>query len=326
MLRQPTESDVRELLLSVGVRFTDKGDYFQLFCPFHQNKRTASAVIYKDKWLFICFGCGTNYSFSKLYEELKGVPWNEHGSFSMVPVPSIKNSLTEEYRNKYEIEDGVITSVFDNAKALGYCRSRSIKDDFMQMFDFQATDLCSFKKIDSQGKKTIWIDRLLIPIKYNGMPYSLEGRDYTRKQEVKCLYPKGCSTDICFNQDNLDINDLLVVCEGIMDIHSIWSDITKNVTCTFGVKVTKNQISFLKSAKKLVLFIDDDPAGHTSVSIFEKFMENDFKVAVVNKKDPGEATFYELDTAIRDAKNWVDFLMEKTDLFDKPTIFSLGKV
>ena len=323
MLRQPVESDVRELLLSTGIRFSDKGGYFQLSCPFHNDKKP-SAVIYKDKWLFICFGCAANYSFQKLYEELKGAPWDEQSSFSMLSKPAIKNSFLENVRQKFEIDDGVITSVYDNAKALNYCRSRGVKDDFIQTFDFKATDLCSFK--NDSGKKTIWTDRLLIPINYCRRPYSLEGRDYTKKQEVKCLYPKGCPTDICFNQDSLNLKDLLIVCEGVMDIHPIWSNLHKNVTCTFGIKITKIQKNFLKSAENLVLFIDDDEAGHTSVSIFEKFMENDFKVAVIKDKDPGASSIQEIETALNNAKNWVDFIMEKISLFDKPASFSLRKM
>ena len=325
MLRNPNETDVRELFLSSGVRFSDKGDYFQIFCPFHANKKTASATLYKDRWLFKCYGCSTVYTFPKLYEALKGKPWEEHGDFSMIPVV-LRESMSKNQKNYFEITEGRITTVYDNAKALAYCRQRGISDEFMQFFNFQATDLCKFKVPNPDNPVIIWQDRLLIPIVKDNLPYSLEGRDYTKKQIPKCLYPKYCKTDICFNQDNLDKSKQLIVCEGIMDIHKIWTLINKNVTCVFGASVSDNQKQYLKDASDLVLFIDDDPAGHKSVSTFEKFMEYDFKVARVKSKDPGDADITELHEAIDGAVNWVDFLMDETHLFDESNHFSLGKV
>ena len=324
MLRQPTESDVRELLLSSGIKFKDKGNYFLILCPFH-NEKIPSATIYKNKWLYKCFGCNTVYSFARFYEELKGKPWTEHGSFNIVPTP-IKDTMSDTSRQTFEIEEGKITSVYDNSRALEYCRSRDVCDDFMEFFNFQATDLCKFKKRENEEKASIWENRLLIPINFKSEIYNLEGRDFTRKQIPKCLYPKHCKNDICFNQDNLDKTKSLIVCEGIMDIHKIWSKINENVTCTFGASVAEGQKRFLYNAKDLILFIDDDPAGYESVSTFEKFMVEDFKVAVVPGTDPGGAAYEQIEKALYGAVSWVDFLMENVKLFNKSVKsgFSLG--
>jgi hypothetical protein len=258
---------------------------------------------------------------------LKHEPWNDHGDFSIKVYHREFESLTDKQRETYEIIEGRITSVYDNAKALEYCRGRNIDNKFMQFFEFQATDLCKFKPRLDRDKKplrsALWKDRLLIPINLEGKPYSLEGRDYTRQQFPKCLYPKGCKTDICFNQDNLNKDDLLIVCEGLMDIHKIWTGITKNVTCTFGVSLTEGQKKFLESASNLVLYVDDDPAGHNSVNIFEKFMQRDFKVAVTRGKDPGEATLQEAEYAIKNSILWVDWMLNEIDVFEKSDSFSL---
>jgi DNA primase len=328
MFRMPTEVDARNLLLSAGVWFQDKGDYFQIKCPYH-NERTPSAALYKDKWLFKCFACGESRGFAKFYEDLKHEPWNEHGDFSLKIYRREFESLTDKQRETYEIIEGKVTSIYDNAKALEYCRSRNIDDKFMQFFEFQATDLCKFKpRLDRDGKLTrsaLWKDRLLIPINLNGMPYSLEGRDYTRRQFSKCLYPKGCKTDICFNQDNLNRDDLLIVCEGLMDIHKIWASITRNVTCTFGVSLTEGQRKFLESASNLILYVDDDPSGRNSVNVFEKFMRRDFKVAVTKGKDPGDATVQEVEFAVKNSVLWVDWMLNEIDMFQKPCLVSLKR-
>jgi DNA primase len=321
MLRPPTEYDARDLLLSAGVWFQDKGDYFKIKCPYH-NERNPSAALYKDKWLFKCFACGETHGFARFYEDLKHEAWNEHSEFSLKVYRREFEPLTAGQRDAYEIIEGRVTSVYDNAKSLEYCRSRDIDDKFMRFFEFQATDLCKFKpQLDRDGKparSALWKDRLLIPIDLGGKPYSLEGRDYTRRQFPKCLYPKGCKTDICFNQDNLNKDDLLIVCEGLMDIHKIWTDVTKNVTCTFGASLTEGQKKFLQSASNLVLYIDDDPAGRNSVNIFEKFMRRDFKVAVTKGKDPGDATIQEAELAVKDSVLWVDWLLNEMKVFEKP--------
>jgi DNA primase len=326
VLRQPTEIDARDLLLSTGVWFQDKGDYFQIKCPYH-NEKKPSAALYKDRWLFKCFACGETHRFARFYEDLKHEPWKEHGEFSLRTYHREFESLTERQRGTYEIIDGRVTSVYDNAKALEYCRSRDIDDKFMKFFEFQATDLCKFKpQLDNNGKpvrSSLWKDRLLIPIDLGGKPYSLEGRDYTRQQLAKCLYPKSCRTDICFNQDNLDKNELLVVCEGLMDIHKIWTNLTKNATCTFGVSLTEGQKTFLQSASNLILYVDDDPAGRNSVNTFEKFMQQDFKVAVTKGKDPGDATVQEAEFAIKNAILWVDWMLNEIEVFKSPDSFCL---
>jgi DNA primase len=328
MLRQPTEADAKDLLLSTGVWFHDKGEYFQIKCPYH-NEKKPSAALYKDRWLFKCFACGETRGFSKFYEDLKHEPWNEHSDFSIKPYQRSFESLTDKQRGTYEIIEGRVTSVYDSAKALEYCRSRNIDDRFMQFFEFQATDLCKFKPQRDRDNKpmrsVLWKDRLLIPIDFGGKPYSLEGRDYTRQQFPKCLYPKGCKTDICFNQNNLNLDETLIVCEGLMDIHKIWTHITKNVTCTFGVSLSEGQKEFLQLAQNLILYVDDDPAGHNSVNIFEKFMQKDFKVAVTRGKDPGDSTVQESETAINNAVLWVDWMLNTIDVFEKPEFVSLAK-
>lgn len=316
MLREPTEYEARELLISSGVRFEDRGHYYSIRCPFHKNgmEKVPSAVLYKKNWFFKCFTCATNLSFSKLYEELKHQPWNEHGTIQLTEQRLYEQRLyqsTETARKTFNIIEGRVTEVYDNAKALVYCRSRSLSDAFIKEFGIKATDLCQFEN------KKIWKDRLLIPIYYKGSLYSLEGRDYTREQIPKCLYPKDAKVDICFNQDNLRSDEPLVVCEGLMDIPKIWDHFTKNVTVTFGVSLTHNQKSYLKHHKDIILFIDDDAAGHSSIDFFESFMENDFRVAVVKDKDPGDSTPEEIEKALKYALPYGDFIVEHSGLFNR---------
>lgn len=82
MLRLPTEEDARALLDGAGIHYRDCGGYFLFKCPFHADKNP-SAVLYKDNYAFKCFaGCG-GMSWRKFYHKIRGVEWNENGSFSL---------------------------------------------------------------------------------------------------------------------------------------------------------------------------------------------------------------------------------------------------
>lgn len=316
MLREPTEYEAKTFLVSSGIKFEDRGHYFSIKCPFHKNgmEKQASAALYKKNWFFKCFTCGETMPFHALYKELKHEPWSEHSSVKLMDRDLYRQRLekfSKKEKRNLDIVAGEVTSVYDNAKCLSYCRSRNLSDDFIKNFNLSATELCQFPD------KKIWKDRLLIPIRYGGELYSIEGRDYLRTQFPKCLYPKGASVDVCFNQDELNIDDSLVVCEGIMDIPQIWKHLTKNVTATFGVSLSHSQKDFLKNCKNLILFIDDDEAGRKSIGLFESFMLHEFKVAISKGKDPGDSTIEELDCALTNAVPYGQFLVEDSGLFEK---------
>jgi DNA primase len=177
----------------------------------------------------------------------------------------------------------------------------------------QATQELTFETSEGGKPSSPWKDRLIIPLRTGGKVYSMEGRDYTRKQVPKVLYPKGSPVSFLFNQDNLNPEAPLIVVEGTMDLHLIWSQITKNVTCTFGMNVTADQRDYLRDCKRVVLFIDDDEAGRKSVNLFEGFMRHNYKIAVPAKgrKDAGECTQAELEQSIASAKPVVSWLMRE---------------
>lgn len=153
MLRMPMEEDARALLDGAGIHYRDCGGYFLFKCPFHADKNP-SAVLYKDNYAFKCFaGCG-GMSWRKFYHKIRGVEWNENGSFSL-SLRSLRSAMPITERQHFAITDGRVTSVYDNVRALEYCRSRGVSDEFMRHFDFRASDLCRFKA-DGSGRCAIW--------------------------------------------------------------------------------------------------------------------------------------------------------------------------
>jgi DNA primase len=161
-----------------------------------------------------------------------------------------------------------------------------------------------------------WINRLIIPLADDHyLMRCAEGRDYTRRQEKKVLYPVNASVNFIFNSAHLDTEKTLVVVEGVMDVHKIWQWVTQNVTCTFGIQLKEFQKEQLQKFDDIILFIDDDEAGRRSVGLFEEFYPKDFRVALVPGKDPGDSARAELEAAIADAKPFNVFLMDDIGIF-----------
>jgi DNA primase len=150
-----------------------------------------------------------------------------------------------------------------------------------------------------------------------GVMRSAEGRDYTRQQQKKVLYPVNTSVNYIFNSIDLDTEKTLIVVEGLMDVHKIWQWITTNVTCTFGVQLKEHQKEQLKCFKDIILFIDDDEAGRRSIGLFEEFYPSDFRVAVSPGNDPGSCSREQLKAAIDGARPFNVFLIDDLDVFPK---------
>lgn len=186
-------------------------------------------------------------------------------------------------------------------EAFEYARSRFMTDEFI---DFFHVGYCRDSRIylkkkrenpSSETNKLRFYKRLIIPIIEEGYIASVEGRDITRHQTPKCLYPAsyegnigGSSYRRLFNIDNLDVSQPLIICEGIMDTVRIWQYITKNVTCTYGSVIKAKQAEDIKKFKDVIVFSDSDAGGLAAMKSMDKFYPYDFKVAQLPSGDPGD--------------------------------------
>jgi DNA primase len=300
----------------------------QVKCPYHDD-HNPSAVVYKDNGYFKCYSCLAERSFSRLYKDLLGVEWDGKLSLSLtmfgdkarheiaqrVKQDSRKKKLPGLSQNVFI--EGVIKKVSEVPEAKAYCDSRDIHESFIEVFDFRVLEFgyCNGKP---------WRKRLLIPFVEGGFVKSVEGRDYTRAQSNKVLYPLNGSVDFIFNWDNLNTGETLIVTEGVMDVHKIWQWVSQNVTCTFGVNLQERQKEMLREFKDVILFIYADGAGRLSIRQFEKFYPGDFRVAVIKGKDPGDGSRQELEEAVKNAKPFNIFLMEDVGLFPEKKRLSLN--
>ena len=219
---------------------------------------------------------------------------------------------------------GIDFNINSYPDALEYSRSRFITDEFIRFFHLGYSEdsrIWLSKKGSPSSPdeiRTRFHKRLCIPIIEDGEIASVEGRDITRHQYLKCCYPAsvnkvgGMSYRSLFNIDNLDRNKPLVVCEGVMDIVRIWQSITKNVTCTFGSAIKAKQREVLKGFRDIIIFSDSDSGGLVSIKHMMEFYPYEFRVAQLPSGDPGdkENTIPMLKDAIFNSKIATDWLLE----------------
>lgn len=315
------------ILRSLAVeKLSDKEYKFEFSSPFRTD-RNPSMVCYKNTYFCVDFGGSFRGSLARLVKELTGKTLFEFldvkdsiGSFMFsqsllsneehVRSKMKKSSSIEEAINRVEI-DGKLESVYDHSDAMAELRRRGMVSAFVNHFNIQVLKYGYVNR-----SKYPWKDRLIIPIVEKGKWLSVEGRDYTRTQAKKVLYPKGGTSNTLFNIDNLKFDEPLYVVEGIMDTVNLWQYVSRNVTCTFGVNVTNRQREMLSRFSSIVLFIDDDRAGEEMINSFDEFLEEEFAVMWVNGKDPGDATEEETKKAIENSVNSTEYYINKHELFD----------
>ena len=330
-----------ELILSdCGARdIVSKGDHWLMRSPFHED-RHASMFMYKDTLHWEDPPMGSDYKggISKLIYLAKGVDmftylgtskedWLQEQFFSS------SRKKEQEFRgyvktSEYRPEDfdlviegtGIDWNLNRNQEALSYARSRFMTDEFLDFFKIGYTEDSSifYKSRKDPNKKTVrtrFQKRLCIPIFENGRLVSYEGRDYTRKQERKCLYPAsagGGSNNYrsLFNIDNLDRNKPLIICEGIMDIVRIWEHITRNVTSTYGSSIKERQKKVIKEfTSDIIVFSDSDAGGITAIKDMDDlFPEKEFYVAQLEREDPGDPC-----NSVEDIKRAIDTAVTSTE-------------
>lgn len=316
--------DLKTLLMSLGITAEDKGHYYMGACPSgnHADNKP-SWTLYKDTGHHVCYSCGFSGSLNHLVKSLSGksiVEFCNLGEMESFVFKNHKVAKPSEVKgflikkNQMNIE-GTVFSVFENKEVMNYLTKRHITQKFIEDFGL-------FYMKSGKINGTPIYDRVLIPIIYNNKRISIEARDYTEIQVKKVIYPKGGTVNTLFNYDNLDTNELLYLCEGIMDIPLIYSNITKNVSCTFGVNITLTQKEMLKQFDRICLFLDDDLAGHALVESFDEWYEKEFYVTWIADRDPGDKanTKEDIQKAINNRYSVTEYLLLKSGLINKEEV------
>ncbi len=156
--------DIVELFAYFNVKLSKVGKGFKGLCPWHNDNKTPSLSVDKEKGLYNCFGCGEAGDAFDLVEKMKGFDfkealkflkdWKGFNSFSSVPadLPLEVKPLTvtasgdvgklpidsagtvlnspdgERIKNLNTVKNYYHKRLFDHPEALEYLRKRGLKN------------------------------------------------------------------------------------------------------------------------------------------------------------------------------------------------------
>lgn len=240
-----------------------------------------------------------------------------------------KPKAISKYQHYYDLLNSMITYANylltgsqKGEKAKAYLESRDIDENIISKFNigYNPEENYIYKYLSSQGYKEndmintnivrvtdygisdVFFKRIIFPIHDEfGNPVAFTARDFEGNSDSKYInssetpiYTKG---NIIYNyhraKDSAKQKNLVIVCEGVMDVIAYSKVGIDNVVATLGTACTQNQINLLKKlSKNVLLSYDGDKAGQSAnINIGQALIANGINVSVVNNQtglDPDE--------------------------------------
>jgi DNA primase len=275
------------------------GVNYKGLCPFH-NEKTPSFTVSEEKQRFICFGCGAsgdvlsfvqriqNLSFPEAAEKLAeeyGIEW--------------KSSVfdTEAKRSVYYDINRETATFFYRAfrskknPALAYMARRGINDDVLKKFGvgyadgewdslrgyllgkgFEEKLLLELGLVSSSNGKIYdkYRNRVMFPIiNARGKIIGFGGRvlddaspKYLNSSDSRVFKKRDNLYALNVTRQEITKENRVILCEGYMDVISLYRHGVRNVTASLGTALTSEQAAVLKRyTEHVVIAYDSDRAG-----------------------------------------------------------------
>lgn len=210
--------------------------------------------------------------------------------------------FTKEFVEKYNIKlsisnpymDYIIIPIVDSKKGINLFEPRRLKyKEYLEKFFSSKGDI-SFEVLEKD-----WLDLKA----HYGLELDAYKDNVISKKDMqisrlntyivrylllpKVWYPGNTEINkTIFNIDNLDYNKTLYLCEGFASTPKIMKVFGENVSCTFGAKLTEEQIEYLDKFVEICIVPDDDEAGLAMVEfIHERIREPKVKILPMDIED-----------------------------------------
>lgn len=288
-------------VLEKKTRLIQKGKDYWCCCPFHEEK-TPSCKINDDLGSFYCFGCGAkgdifniytdlyNYNFVDAVKELSqqaGVNIN----FDTMEKSKQENKITEILKltcmwfqeNLNNSEEGICNKYLEKRKLsketikkfkLGYSfNSDSTLFNFLKSKSFTDEDLLQSNvvKLDKKNKiRDYFYKRLIFPILnvqsrvvgFGGRALDDTKPKYINSPESKIFQKRHLLYNLDIAKTFARKKNNLLICEGYMDVISLYQKGVFSVVSPLGTSITEDQLqlSWNYSSKPTIMF-DGDSAG-----------------------------------------------------------------
>lgn len=254
-------------------------------CPFC-NDHSNHLGIHPKKEYCHCWKCGHHF-FDDMLMKLLNI--NHHEAKSIMEE---HNGYAYYYQNKEKQK----TSNTNLSLPKGTTELKEIHKKYLIKRNYDPDELV--KLWDIKGTYTIgdYAYRIIIPIKYENVLVSYQGRDFTNKSSLRY---KACKTedeimhhkDLLYGIDHIK-NRKAIIVEGVFDA---WR-LGYGAAATFGTSVTNAQILFMKKHLDYIFILfdpSDNQAQRKAKTIAEIVSGIGIKAALVELpdfkgKDPGD--------------------------------------
>jgi len=299
MNQQISESKIIEILNALGLVHKKRvGQWIKCQCPFpNHNDSNPSAGVNVNTGVVNCFGChGSKHLISVVMDSFN-CDYKSAIKMLNINIESSEMPLSHnlgQRKSNVSIEEEVVeierdfVSIPINLDKYLYTKSRGFTEGFCKEFGIEL------------ALSGWYSDYMIIPIYYDGIEafearkimeyeylckyFNVEEGSFKRlknrynklKEEdritlneysfylnkPKTLYPTGSRIKkTLWNYENLNFDEVLYLVEGLGSVPKIYNNISKNVTCIFGSKISEDQLLLLMKFKKVIVIPDNDEAG-----------------------------------------------------------------
>ena len=281
------------------VKVTKKGNDYWCCCPFHEEK-TPSCKINDDLGSYYCFGCGAkgdiftiytdlyNFSFPDAVKELSqkvGIKIKEYNSkqnkedeiiFNILELTTNwfqNNLLNNENCQKYLKNRSISPNTIKDFR-IGYSyNSKSSLYSFLKDNNYKDQDIFKsnvVKKDDKDKIKDFFYKRLIFPIAneqnkivgFGGRVLDNTNPKYINSPDSHFFKKRSILYNLNRAKKNVRLKKNILICEGYMDVISLYEKDIKTAVAPLGTAFTESQL-FLswKYVNKPTVMFDGDNAG-----------------------------------------------------------------
>ena len=277
-----------------------KGKDFWCCCPFH-NEKTPSCKINDDQGSYYCFGCGAKGDIFTIYQELFNYTFidavKELSNRAGIKINFEQTSNNKDYDKHLKILE-ISTKWFEenlkveNNLCRKYLHNRKLSDETIETFrlgysfnkdlslyehlkNLSFTDEEILKsnvaKLDkNKNIKDFFYKRLIFPItNINGKVVGFGGRvldesnpKYINSPESHYFKKRNMLYNLNLAKNSAREKKNLLICEGYMDVISLYQNNIKSVVAPLGTSFTQEQLELTwKYTNKPTVMFDGDDAG-----------------------------------------------------------------
>ena len=282
-------------------KLVKKGKDYWCCCPFHEEK-TPSCKINDERGNFYCFGCGAkgdiftlytdlyNYNFQEAVKELAkkaGINLKFENSIQSQKNETIKKILflsSEWFHNNLKNKESFICNEYLKSRnltnstieyfKLGYSyNAKKSLYDFLRENSFKDEDIfkSNIIKLDKNNKvKDYFYKRLIFPIfdernhvvGFGGRTLTDSNPKYLNSPESDLFIKRNLLFNLNNAKESIRKKNNLLICEGYMDVISLYQKGIKSVVSPLGTALTEDQINLAwKYTSKPTIMFDGDKAG-----------------------------------------------------------------